>query len=64
MTMVRLGNMIYWLGCIAAGITLATGAFEAVRGAFDSPWDFPGVAMIAAVIWLAGWGFRYFYSRI
>ena len=29
MTMVRLGNVIYWLGCIAAGITLANGAFEA-----------------------------------
>ena len=64
MTMVRLGNMIYWLGCIAAGITLATGAFEAVTGAFDSPWDFLVVAIIATVIWLAGWGFRYFYSGI
>jgi hypothetical protein len=64
MTMVRLGNVIYWLGCVAAGITLATGAFEAIAGAFDSPWHFLVVALIAAVIWLAGWGFRYFYSRI
>jgi hypothetical protein len=64
MTMVRLGNVIYWLGCIAAGITLATGAFEAVAGAFDSPWHFLIVALIAAVIWIAGWGFRHFYSRI
>jgi len=62
--MARLGNVIYWLGCIAAGITLATGAFEAVTGAFDSPWHFLVVALIAAVIWLAGWGFRYFYSGI
>jgi hypothetical protein len=63
--MARLGNVIYWLGCIAAGITLATGAFEAVTGAFDSPWHFLVVALIAAVICLAaGWGFRYFYSGI
>jgi hypothetical protein len=64
MTMVRLGNVIYWLGCAAAGITLATGAFEAVTGAFESPGHFLLVALIAAIIWLAGWGFRYFYSKI
>jgi hypothetical protein len=26
----RLGNAIYWIGCIAAGITVVVGAFEAV----------------------------------
>jgi hypothetical protein len=62
--MTWLGKVIYWLGCIAAGITLATGAFEAVTGAFDTPWQFLIVVLIAAVIWLAGWGFHYFYSKI
>jgi hypothetical protein len=62
--MSRLGNVIYWIGCIVAGITVVTGAFEAVSGAFSSLWYFPIVAFIAAVIWLAGWLFRYFYSRL
>jgi hypothetical protein len=35
--MERLGNVIYWIGCVAAGITLVGGAFEAVSGAFHSP---------------------------
>ena len=56
--MARLGNVIYWLGCIAAGITLVGGAFEAVSGAFRSPWYFLTVVFIAAMIWLVGWGFR------
>jgi hypothetical protein len=60
----RLGNVIYWIGCIAAGITVVTGAFEALSGAFPSPWYFLIVVLIAAVVWLMGWGFRYFYSRI
>jgi hypothetical protein len=64
MTMVRLGNVIYWLGCVAAVITLATGAFEAATGAFDTLWHFLIVVLIAAVIWLAAWAFRYFYSKI
>jgi hypothetical protein len=64
MTMARLGNVIYWLGCIAAGIILVGGAFEAVSGAFHSPWYFLIIVLIAAIMWLVGWGFRYFYSRV
>jgi hypothetical protein len=60
----RLGNVIYWMGCIAAGITVVAGGFEAISGAFDSPWYFLIVVLVAAIIWLMGWGFRYFYSRI
>jgi hypothetical protein len=60
----RLGNAIYWIGCIAAGITVVGGGFEAISGAFDSPWYFLIVVLAAAIIWLMGWGFRYFYSRI
>jgi hypothetical protein len=64
MTMARLGNVIYWLGCIAAGITLVSGAFEAISGAFRSPWYFLIIVLAAAIIWLVGWGFRYFYSKV
>jgi hypothetical protein len=60
----RLGNVIYCVGCIAAGITVVAGAFEAVSGAFGSPWYFLIVVLISAAVWLMGWGFRYFYSRI
>jgi hypothetical protein len=60
----RLGNVIYWIGCIAAGITVVAGGFETISGAFDSPWYFLIVVLAAAIIWLMGWGFRYFYSRI
>ena len=60
----RLGNVIYWIGCIAAGITVVAGAFEAASGAFGSPWYFTIVVLIATAIWLMGWSFRYFYSRI
>jgi len=52
------------MGCIAAGITVVAGGFEAISGAFDSPWYFLIVVLAAAIIWLMGWGFRYFYSRI
>jgi hypothetical protein len=64
MTMMQLGNVIYWLGCMAAAMTLAVGTFEAATGAFDALWHFLIVVLIAAVIWLAAWAFRYVYSKI
>jgi hypothetical protein len=64
MTMVKLGNVVYWLGCMAAVIALATGAFEAATGAFDTLWHFLIVVLIAIVIWLAAWVFRYFYAKV
>jgi hypothetical protein len=34
------------MGCIAAGITVVAGGFEAISGAFDSPWYFLIVVLV------------------
>jgi hypothetical protein len=64
MTKARLGNVLYWIGCIVAGIIVAAGAFETALGAFPSPWYFLFLFFIAAIIWFTGWTFHYFYSRL
>jgi hypothetical protein len=60
----RLGDVVYWLGCIAAGITLLAGGYEAAWGAFDSRWYFLIVVVVAAVVWLLGSIFRHVITRI
>jgi hypothetical protein len=59
----RLGNAIYWLGCILAVLLIAVSIYD-----FATDSTGVGIAMgialalTAAVAWLLGWAFRYVLS--
>ena len=59
----RLGDVLYWLGCILAAIVVVWGAlfcFRADQG--DDPYLFLIVAVAAFSIWVIGRAFRYILS--
>ena len=66
----RLGIVCFWLGVIAAGVTVAFGATLAVvmrqstnqADVSGAPWVFCGFVMAALICWLTGRGFRYLFS--
>ena len=56
----RLGNVLYWLGCIVAVVTAAIGAFVWFNR--TEPGDVVTViilVVLAAIAWLIGRGCRY-----
>ena len=59
----RLGNALYWLGCILAAILIAVSVYVFATDATGL-----GIAMsiayalTAVVVWLLGWVFRYVLS--
>jgi hypothetical protein len=59
----RLGDILYWIGCVLAGIVVVWGAvfcFRADNG--DDPYLFSLVAVAAFSIWVIGRALRYILS--
>jgi hypothetical protein len=66
MTLVRLGNVIYWLGCLLAAVIIAAAIPEWFR---DAQYHRNGwviifeFAVFAVIVWLIGRLCRYILSR-
>ena len=59
----RLGDVLYWLGCILAAIVVVWGGVFAFRGDnADDPYLFSVVAVAAFAIWVVGRALRYILS--
>lgn len=59
----RLGDVLYWLGCILAAIVVVWGAVFFFRGDQDGdPYLFSVVAVAAFAIWVIGRALRYILS--
>ena len=58
----RLGNLLYWFGCIVAAVIIATGAavwFGEAQYRKDGYGIVIGSAVAALIVWLIGRAFRY-----
>jgi hypothetical protein len=57
----RLGNVLYWLGCITAGLTMAVGGFMvyADGGRSEDIFMLIVFGLIALAVWLLGRACRY-----
>jgi hypothetical protein len=59
----RLGDVLYWLGCILAAIVVVWGGVFAFRGGHDDdPYLFSVVAVAAFAVWVIGRALRYILS--
>jgi hypothetical protein len=59
----RLGDLLYWLGCILAGVVVVWGAIFCFRGgSTDDVYLLPVAAVAAFAIWVIGMAFRYILS--
>jgi hypothetical protein len=59
----RLGDVLYWLGCILAAIVVVWGGVFAFRGDHDDdPYLFSVVAVAAFAVWVIGRALRYILS--
>jgi hypothetical protein len=59
----RLGEVLYWLGCILAAIVVVWGGVFAFRGDHDDdPYLFSVVAVAAFAVWVIGRALRYILS--
>jgi hypothetical protein len=59
----RLGDVLYWLGCILAAIVVVWGAVFCFRGEHGGdPYLFSVVAVAAFSIWVIGRALRYILS--
>ena len=59
----RLGDVLYWLGCIMAAIVVVWGAVFCFRdSSADDPYLFSVVAVAAFAIWVIGRALRYILS--
>ena len=59
----RLGDVLYWLGCILAAIVLVWGAVFFLGGEHaGDPYLFSVVAVAAFAIWVIGRALRYILS--
>ena len=66
MMLVRLGNVLYWLGCILAALIIAAAIAEWFRDAQDRPNGWVIIfefAVFAFILWLIGRMRRYMLSR-
>jgi hypothetical protein len=62
----RLGTVLYWLGCIIAGLTAAFGVYVFIvegYGRKDGPMVTGVILLIAFVIWLAGFALSLYPFR-
>jgi hypothetical protein len=63
----RLGNVLYWLGCILAGLFIVGGVAEWFGEARYRPDGYGiiiGFAVVAFIIWLIGRACRYVLSGV
>jgi hypothetical protein len=59
----RIGDVLYWLGCILAVIVVVWGGVFCFRGdSTDDPYLFSVVAVAAFAIWVIGLACRYLLS--
>jgi hypothetical protein len=59
----RLGDLLYWIGCILAATVVVWGAVFCFRGDHaDDPYLFSLVAVAAFSIWVIGRALRYILS--
>jgi hypothetical protein len=59
----RLGDVLYWLGCVLAAILVVGGAVFWFRdNSADDPYLFSVVAVAAFAIWVVGLACRYILS--
>ena len=59
----RLGDVLYWLGCILAAIVAGWGAVVCFRGEHGGdPYLFSVVAVAAFSVWVIGRALRYILS--
>jgi hypothetical protein len=59
----RLGDVLYWLGCILAAVVVVWGALFCFRGnSADDPYLFSVVAVAAFAIWVIGLACRHLLS--
>jgi uncharacterized membrane protein YdbT with pleckstrin-like domain len=59
----RLGDILYWIGCVLAAIVVVWGALFCFRGDnADDPYLFLVVAVAAFSVWVIGRALRYILS--
>jgi hypothetical protein len=59
----RLGDILYWIGCILAAVVVAWGAIFCFGGKHtDDPYLFSIVVVAAFSIWIIGRALRYILS--
>jgi hypothetical protein len=65
----RLGNVLYWAGCILAAVPLGYAAWVIISGGgiqipirSDDLWFFAIFAVLGAIPWAIGWACRYVLS--
>lgn len=59
----RLGNILYWLGCILAAVLLVWGTVFCLRdNSADDPYLLSVVAIVAFAIWVIGLACRHIFS--
>jgi len=61
----RLGTVLYWIGCITAGLTASVAALLYMSEGYtrkDGPMVTGFILVIAFIIWLAGYALRYVLS--
>ena len=59
----RLGDILYWIGCILAAIVVVWGGVFCFRGEHgEDPYLFPVVAVAAFSIWVIGRALRFIIS--
>jgi hypothetical protein len=54
----RLGNVLYWAGCVLAAVVLALGAWVSLEGR-EVGYVLGAAIGLAAIIWLVGRACRY-----
>jgi hypothetical protein len=56
----RLGNVLYWLGCIVAGLIIAADGYDFyMEGADHYKGGYVFIAVIAFAVWFVGRACRY-----
>jgi uncharacterized membrane protein YvlD (DUF360 family) len=61
----RLGNVLYWLGCIVAALVMVLGVAEYVmegHSRSDGVWIFLGFIVVAFIAWIIGRACRYVFG--
>lgn len=55
----RLGNVLYWLGCIVAGLIIVADGWDYYMEGTQDKGAYVFIAVIALVVWVVGRACRY-----
>ena len=50
----RVGNALYWIGCVLSVLVVALGVWITLTDDQDGLWPLPAFVVGAAVVWLIG----------